>query len=136
MDRKPPVAVSPRRLRPRRPPTSLSSLQTPTAPKTSARPPLHFPTRHSIAVDSLLHPAHPLLPSDPKATTKASKDDTSASDILTELKTSPLFERGRFYEVYSARRNERLKRKMAMEVTEETVAQYPEVAVELSRREL
>ncbi|EHA8587951.1 hypothetical protein COCNU_scaffold003683G000020 [Cocos nucifera] len=48
--------------------------------------------------------------------------------------SSPMFERGRFYELYSARRNERLKRKK--EETEEDVmiAQDPGIAIELAKR--
>ncbi|WOL10759.1 hypothetical protein Cni_G19518 [Canna indica] len=42
-----------------------------------------------------------------------------------------LFERGRFYEVYAARRNERLRMRKAEEVA---VAEDPGVAVELARR--
>lgn len=52
--------------------------------------------------------------------------------------TSPLFERGRLYDLYSARRNERLKRKhgwyTAGEEEAGAMAQDPCVAVELSKR--
>lgn len=50
---------------------------------------------------------------------------------------SPLFERGRLYDLYSARRNERLRRRQ-LELLEETeavkVIQNPLVAVELAKR--
>lgn len=51
--------------------------------------------------------------------------------------TSPLFERGRLYDLYSARRNERLKRKHGFPAGEEeaeAMAADPCVAVELSKR--
>ncbi|RRT79507.1 hypothetical protein B296_00014572 [Ensete ventricosum] len=47
---------------------------------------------------------------------------------------SPLFERGRFYQLYSARRNERLKRKKGEIWGGEAVAEDPGVAVELAKR--
>lgn len=65
--------------------------------------------------------------------------DTSTEDWTAMLApTSPLFERGRLYDLYSARRNERLKRKHGWYTAgeEETVAmaEDPCVAVELSKR--
>ncbi|XP_021810226.1 uncharacterized protein LOC110753602 [Prunus avium] len=44
--------------------------------------------------------------------------DSSSSHRLSSLNSSPLFERGRFYEEYSARRNERLNRKNKIKVKE------------------
>ncbi|CAB4265455.1 unnamed protein product [Prunus armeniaca] len=44
--------------------------------------------------------------------------DSSSSHRLSSLNSSPLFERGRFYEEYSARRNERLNRKNKITVKE------------------
>ena len=75
-------------------------------------------------------------------------DDDEASFNLTDTgmedwratvaPTSPLFERGRFYDLYSARRNERLKRKhgwyTAGEEEAGAMAEDPSVAVELSKR--
>ncbi|XP_020574215.1 uncharacterized protein LOC110020447 [Phalaenopsis equestris] len=131
MSGKPPLAVSPRRLRPRRPPTSLPALRSPTV-KATPKPPAPFPTRHSIAGEPLLRKNCSIFSFDlPEPTKKAKDDFTPIHDPITC--TNPLFERGRFYELYSARRNERLKRKM-MEISEETVALYPEVAVELSKK--
>ncbi|KAH0457193.1 hypothetical protein IEQ34_015100 [Dendrobium chrysotoxum] len=130
MNRKPPLAVSPRRLRPRRPPTSLPSLQTPTV-KVRSKPPAPFPTRHSIAGEPLIRKDYPIISPELIEPTKNTKDDfTTGHDSI--VCTNPLFERGRFYELYSARRNERLKRKM--EISVETVALYPEVAVEISKK--
>lgn len=131
MNRKPPLAVSPRRLRPRRPPTSLPATQTPVV-KTTSKPPAMFTTRHSIAGELLLRKDCPVIFSDLVELTKKGKDDFTASHDPI-ICTNALFERGRFYQLYSARRNERLKRKM-MEISEETVALYPEVAVELSKK--
>ncbi|KAI0500881.1 hypothetical protein KFK09_019099 [Dendrobium nobile] len=131
MNRKPPLAVSPRRLRPRRPPTSLPYLQTPTV-KARSKPPAQFPTRHSIAGEPLIGKDYPIISPELIEITKKVKDDfTAGHDPI--VCTKPLFERGRFYELYSACRNERLKRKM-MEISEETVALYPEVAVEISKK--
>lgn len=44
--------------------------------------------------------------------------DSSSSHRLSSLNSSPLFERGRFYEEYSARRNERLNRKNKIKIKE------------------
>ncbi|XBJ00337.1 hypothetical protein VPH35_020246 [Triticum aestivum] len=64
----------------------------------------------------------------------ASTDDWAAA----VAPTSPLFERGRLYDLYSARRNERLKRKhgwyAAGEEEAGAMAEDPCVAVELSKR--
>jgi hypothetical protein len=65
--------------------------------------------------------------------------DTSMDDWkATVAPTSPLFERGRLYDLYSARRNERLKRKHGWYTADEeeagTMAEDPCVAVELSKR--
>jgi hypothetical protein len=57
--------------------------------------------------------------------------------VACKSNTSPLFERGRLYDLYSARRNERL-RKRQLELLEDTeavkVIQNPAVAVELGKR--
>jgi hypothetical protein len=57
--------------------------------------------------------------------------------VARKSDTSPLFERGRLYDLYSARRNERLRRRQ-LELLEETeavkVIQNPAVAVELAKR--
>lgn len=65
--------------------------------------------------------------------------DTSTDDWTAAVApTSPLFERGRLYDLYSARRNERLKRKhgwyAAGEEEAGAMAEDPCVAVELSKR--
>lgn len=48
--------------------------------------------------------------------------------------SSPLFERGRFYELYSARRNERLKRKKGETGEEENITYGLGVTVESSKK--
>jgi len=62
------------------------------------------------------------------------KDLGTGGNASLGFKTSPLFERGKFYEVYSARRNERLKRKQMVFEADETVAQDPGIAIELAKR--
>ncbi|PKA60104.1 hypothetical protein AXF42_Ash009788 [Apostasia shenzhenica] len=132
MDRKPPIVVSPRRLRSRQLPPNLPKPTAKTATKTLLR--------HSIACETLFRPDQQLSSEFKFLPDRSTDDFTAAADVAggscdgdSSPLPPPLFERGRFYEVYSARRNERLKRKM-LEVTEETVALYPEVAVELSKR--
>ncbi|XP_072982925.1 uncharacterized protein [Typha latifolia] len=100
MDRRSPLPVSHRRLRPR-------PVRTP--PPASSTTEAHFPELAAMA-----------------------KGVTGNREVLG-TETSPLFERGRLYELYSARRNERLKRKKR-ETAEEKVAQEPPVAVELAKR--
>ncbi|ONK71956.1 uncharacterized protein A4U43_C04F14130 [Asparagus officinalis] len=134
MDRRPPLAVSPRRLRPRRNLRSAPSDQTPPA---SIRTKPKTPLRSSLPCYQLLKPEHNLISSElTKMAKLASNDEFSEKENLgTNLNTPILFERGKFYELYSARRNERLKRKKEyyMEL-DETVAQDPEIAVELAKR--
>ncbi|KAK8944656.1 hypothetical protein KSP39_PZI008438 [Platanthera zijinensis] len=129
MNRKPPLPVSPRRLRPRRPPTSRLSIQTPTA-KTASKPPTLFHLRHSIAGEIPLRHEYPIYAPESAAVAKKSMDDSAANAVPI---TKPLFQRGRLYEAYSALRNERLKRKM-MEISEKTVSHYPEKSAEPSKK--
>ncbi|KAL6841800.1 hypothetical protein ACP4OV_028312 [Aristida adscensionis] len=190
MDRRPPVVVSPRRLRPRpnrvpRPPLAqAASVKTPPASVKKAATPMRAsvcafpspirldpsPLRASI---SALPPPPRLEPSpppprrakldlpasvaaapSPPARTPAGKENLPAAaadddgaaaslDLASNLAalakaassaTSPLFVRGRLYDLYSARRNERLKRKQASEADVEAMAEDPCVAVELSKR--
>ncbi|KAL3617742.1 hypothetical protein CASFOL_038063 [Castilleja foliolosa] len=50
-------------------------------------------------------------------------DDTSMAEVPI-IQSSPMFERGRFYDEYSARRNERLKRKKGCETAYEKKPSY------------
>ncbi|KAK8946169.1 hypothetical protein KSP40_PGU019233 [Platanthera guangdongensis] len=129
MNRKPPLPVSPRRLRPRRPATSRHSLRTPLA-KTASKPPTLLHLRHSIASEIPLRHEYPIYAPELAAVATKSMDDSAANDVPI---TKPLFQRGRLYEAYSARRNERLKRKM-MEISEKTVSHCPEEFAEPSKK--
>nr|ACG40223.1 hypothetical protein [Zea mays] len=216
MDRRPALAVSPRRLRPRPPLVPASSVQTPPGSmKKAAAPmrasvcaipsPVRFepsPMRASISalpspiraepspmrarVTAALQPPSRVKPdlaasSPPPARAAADKENfllaaapsspsarvgfdkenllpagADAHDELVALNLAaiartagtpsggPLFVRGRLYDLYSARRNERLKRKQGFPfyseefasaaVDPETMAENPCVAVELSKR--
>ncbi|KAF7000385.1 hypothetical protein CFC21_036311 [Triticum aestivum] len=168
MDRRPPLAVSPRRLRPRpshaaagRPPLASSvhipspgfskKAQTPMRSSICALPP---PSSYSSYLETSPRPK----PDFAAATRAAGKEnlhfqdaddgdeavpfnlaDASTDDWAAAVApTSPLFERGRLYDLYSARRNERLKRKhgwyAAGEEEAGAMAEDPCVAVELSKR--
>ncbi|KAF0908641.1 hypothetical protein E2562_026857 [Oryza meyeriana var. granulata] len=159
MDRRPPLAVSPRRLRPRthraaaaRPPVACSVQTPPGSIKKSSTP-----MRSSMCAlpTPRLEPSPRVkldfaaAPSPARAAGKENRrvDDEVALDLTAAAMnnwtaaplppTSPLFERGRLYDLYSARRNERLKRKHGFPVGEEAaeaMATDPCVAVELSKR--
>ncbi|XP_040382037.1 uncharacterized protein LOC102715130 isoform X1 [Oryza brachyantha] len=161
MDRRPPLAVSPRRLRPRphrsaaaaRPPVACSVQTTPGSIKKASTP-----MRSSICAlpTACLDPSprakldFAAVPSPARAAAAAGKENRYVKDELARdlavpamptwtaaPPTSPLFERGRLYDLYSARRNERLKRKHGFPVVEEeaeAMAADPCVAVELSKR--
>ncbi|WOL09743.1 hypothetical protein Cni_G18496 [Canna indica] len=147
MDRRPPLAVSPRRLRPRRPPPGAYALSSHAPTATSKKRP---PSNRSSApvVESLARPQHQLVSSELSSPVERAKEDLGGfSDVVASAAValsspgagnkSPLFERGRFYDLYSARRNERLKRKQAeISGDEMALAQDPNVAVELAKRRL
>ncbi|KAH0680713.1 hypothetical protein KY284_021798 [Solanum tuberosum] len=68
---------------------------------------------------------------------KFGNEDVNAADNSDSLnaKRSPLFERGKFYEEYSARRNERLKRKKGGDTVDEKKPVYDlGVRVESSKK--
>ncbi|CAM0905817.1 unnamed protein product [Alopecurus aequalis] len=164
MDRRPPLAVSPRRLRPRpggsaigRPPLASSvhiaspgkKAQTPMRSSVCALPPSSYSYFEKSPRGKLDFAVAP--PPAARATGKENllfhDDDEVAFNLAdssmddwrtTVAPTSPLFERGRLYDLYSARRNERLKRKhgwfTAGEEEAGAMAEDPCVAVELSKR--
>ncbi|XP_058220558.1 uncharacterized protein LOC131330841 [Rhododendron vialii] len=114
-DRKPPLARSPMRLRPRRilrstptnvqltPPGSLTKTQLPNRPSESElRPEYHTISYELRALAKMVENEF----GDPDLGNAAFGSKSRGISM-----SSPLFERGRFYEEYSARRNERLKRK-------------------------
>ncbi|XP_008802854.1 uncharacterized protein LOC120108427 [Phoenix dactylifera] len=136
MDRRPPLAVSPRRLR--------SGRALHTTPTVQTRPPTcknsEFSSRPSSSMKSLIRPVYQMISPELMALAKRAKEefgsnddmDTTLASSSTSSSSSPMFERGRFYEVYSARRNERLKRKK--EIADELVSQDPGIAIELAKR--
>ncbi|KAF7007748.1 hypothetical protein CFC21_022655 [Triticum aestivum] len=162
MDRRPPLAVSPRRLRPRpsyaaaaRLPlassfhipspgfskkaqtsmrSSICALPPPSYLETSPRPKPDFTVAARAAGKENL-----CFNDDDEEAAPFNLADTSTDDWTAAVApTSPLFERGRLYDLYSARRNERLKRKhgwyAAGEEEAGAMAEDPCVAVELSKR--
>ncbi|KAL4333116.1 hypothetical protein GQ457_07G027630 [Hibiscus cannabinus] len=122
-DRKPPLAKSPIRLRPRRVLGSNStSLQTPSGSLMKSQ----NPGRDWSSEGSEIRPEYLSISSELRAlarmvkceigkgeTEKAGFDETNVGANSTTL-----FERGRFYEEYSARRNERLSRRRGETGTE------------------
>ncbi|KAG8080600.1 hypothetical protein GUJ93_ZPchr0007g4630 [Zizania palustris] len=159
MDRRPPLALSPRRLRPRsyraadaagRPPVACS-FQTPAGSIKKAQTPLRssicaLPTprlepspRAKLDFTAPPSPARAAGKENRHVHDEVSLDLAAAAMISCKAAppTSPLFERGRLYDLYTARRNERLKRKHGFPVGEEeakAMAADPCVAVELSKR--
>lgn len=111
------------------PPSSYSSYL-----ETSPRPKPDFTVATRAAGKENLH-----FHDDDEEEAPFNLDDKSTDDWTAAVApTSPLFERGRLYDLYSARRNERLKRKhgwyAAGEEEAGAMAEDPCVAVELSKR--
>ncbi|KAL0440502.1 UNVERIFIED_CONTAM: hypothetical protein Slati_2533200 [Sesamum latifolium] len=113
---KPPLARSPIRLRPRRKPlqpTPANTTHTPPGSLTKSQ----LPNRNWDVENSELRPEYHTISCELRALAKmvqqelGNKDETTFEDGALAAQRSPLFERGRFYDEYSARRNERLKRK-------------------------
>ncbi|GER29360.1 SH3-containing GRB2-like protein 3-interacting protein 1 [Striga asiatica] len=115
---KPPLPRSPIRLRPRRqalqpinnnpartPPGSLTKSQLPKYTQDIQSPDL-CPEYHTIS--SELRALAKMVHQELGGPTVANVD---SSVLMEPQRRSPLFERGRFYDEYSARRNERLKHK-------------------------
>ncbi|WCJ44701.1 hypothetical protein M5689_025357 [Euphorbia peplus] len=114
--RKPPLAKSPIRQRPRRVLRSSNtfSVQTPPGSLTKSQK-LNSIGNHTE--DSELRPEYRTISWELRALARMvsgdiGKEEVNGIGIENSKKSSPLFERGRFYEAYSARRNERLKRKI------------------------
>ncbi|KAK8704570.1 hypothetical protein V6N13_048191 [Hibiscus sabdariffa] len=118
-DRKPPLAAkSSIHLRPRR---SLrlnsASLQTPPGSLTKSQKPI----RKGDMEESEIRPEYSSISCELQALARMVKDGignegkenagSGEETILNANKSCPVFERGRLYDEYSARRNERLKRK-------------------------
>ncbi|KAL6509844.1 hypothetical protein OROGR_022332 [Orobanche gracilis] len=116
---KPPLARSPVRLRPRRnalQPTNSNTVHH-TPPGSVTKSQLPNPSRDVEKSD--FRPEYQAISCELMALAKmvhqelGAKDDTTMTDAsaLISPRKSPLFERGKFYDEYAARRNERLKRK-------------------------
>ncbi|KAM7253184.1 hypothetical protein ACFE04_025802 [Oxalis oulophora] len=120
--RKPPLAKSPMRLRSRR--ASISNPQPPQGSFTKiSQKPIHLEQLHD------LRPEYHTISSELRALAKMVNQELGNAPEInnnnnnninnsigtsnpTLTSSSPLFERGRLYNEYSARRNERLKRKI------------------------
>ncbi|KAL4308185.1 hypothetical protein GQ457_01G025520 [Hibiscus cannabinus] len=143
-DRKPPLAAkSPIRLRPRRSLLSTStSLQTLPGSLTKSQK----PSRTWGVEESAIRPEYRSISCELRALARKVKDELGNEEkenaglgeetILSANKSCPVFERGRFYDEYSARRNERLKRKKGETENEPKIGhQYHlGVTVESSKR--
>ncbi|XVE94421.1 hypothetical protein REPUB_Repub02eG0007000 [Reevesia pubescens] len=138
-DRKPPLAKSPIRLRPRRVIRSNStSLQTPPGSLTKSQKPI----RTWAMEESEIRPDYRSISCELRALARMVKDEIGNGETenagfgQTSLSanSTPLFERGRFYDEYSARRNERLRRKKGETGTESKTGHHLGVTVESSKR--
>lgn len=141
-DRKPPLAKSPTRLRPRRVLRSNStSLQTPPGSLTKSEK----PNRKWDTEEPELRPEYRSISCELRALAKMVRDEFGKEEsnnannggVSNSLSanSSPVFERGRFYEEYSARRNERLSRKKSEDSRNERKSVYNlGVTVESAKR--
>uniref|UniRef100_A0A1D1YLV1 Hyccin n=1 Tax=Anthurium amnicola TaxID=1678845 RepID=A0A1D1YLV1_9ARAE len=140
---KPPLAVSPRRLRPRRGLRS-DAAAAPRTPPPAPSPKEDRQLRRSCAAEeSPLLIEYEKISRELRDLTKRGEDDFTNADALEAIafrthlagrNSSPLFERGRLYEVYSARRNERLKRKMEYTVEEVPARHFAAADAEMGKR--
>ncbi|GMI78568.1 hypothetical protein like AT5G42330 [Hibiscus trionum] len=137
-DRKPPLAAkSSINLRPRRSiRLNSASLQTPPGSLTKSQKPIR-------TEESEIRPEYRSISCELRALARKVKDELgyegkeNAESVVNANKSCPGFERGRLYDAYSARRNERLKRKKCEETEKEpkTGHQYNlGVTVESSKR--
>ncbi|KAJ7966964.1 FACT complex subunit like [Quillaja saponaria] len=128
-DRKPPLAKSPMRLPLSRVlrSSNCSSIQTPPGSLTKTQKPI----RPWDTEESELRPEYHKISSELRALAKMvrnelgnqDQDDAKVANSCS-LNSSHLFERGRFYDEYSARRNERLKRKRGVAGDERKITVY------------
>ncbi|XP_042495415.1 uncharacterized protein LOC122074590 [Macadamia integrifolia] len=111
-DRKP--LLSTQRLPSRILRSSVSSIPIPSASITKAQIPNHLCDMEELEI----RPEYQSISCELKALAKMVEHDFGNRE-LGNTNSSPLFERGRFYNEYSARRNERLKRKKSGERKED-----------------
>ncbi|XVF35836.1 hypothetical protein REPUB_Repub19eG0005300 [Reevesia pubescens] len=141
LDRKPPLAKSPIRLRPRRVLRSNSTslqLQTPPGSLTKSQKPI----RSWTIEESEIRPEYRSISCDLRALARMVRDElgngetkkAGFGETSLSINSTPLFERGRFYDEYSARRNDRLKRKKGETGTESKTVHHLGVTVESSKR--
>ncbi|KAK9071816.1 hypothetical protein SSX86_008245 [Deinandra increscens subsp. villosa] len=114
-DRKPPLAMrSPIRLRPRGRHVQ-STLQSPSGTSTKSC----LPKQSLVMEEHELRPEYQAMSCELNALTKMVQDILRGSTTTNQsANASPMFQRGKLYEEYSARRNERLKRKRGESVVE------------------
>ncbi|GMP44487.1 hypothetical protein CsSME_00013401 [Camellia sinensis var. sinensis] len=133
-DRKPPLAaISPLRLRPRRILRSSSNtVQSPPGFLTKTQSPNH----PCEIKESVLRPEYHTISCELRALAKMVQDEFANVGFgnTSSAISSPLFERGRFYDEYSARRNERLKRKKGETGVEKKTVYDLGVKVESAKR--
>ncbi|KAK4782119.1 hypothetical protein SAY86_016221 [Trapa natans] len=123
MDRKPPLPRSPTRLRSRRflrsNSNTLQSVQTPPGSLAKSEK-----LKRTWGIqEKEFRPEYHSISCELRSLAKMAMDELRGSDPLvssglTCFGSGPMFERGRFYDEYSARRNERLKRKKREEAGE------------------
>ena len=101
----------------------------------------HKPIRPLDIEKSELRPEYHTISCELKALTKMVWDELGKADTDNGVvanscggNSSPLFERGRFYEVYSARRNERLRRKKGLTADEGKSVHNLGVTVESAKK--
>ncbi|XP_022769356.1 uncharacterized protein LOC111312907 [Durio zibethinus] len=138
-DRKPPLAKSPICPRPGRVLRSNStSLQTPPGFLTKSQKPI----RTCAMEEYEIRPDYQSISCELRALARMVRDELGNGETENAgfgetsliVNCSPLFERGRFYDEYSARRNERLKRKKGETGTESRAVYHLGVTVESSKR--
>ncbi|XP_022772567.1 uncharacterized protein LOC111315244 isoform X2 [Durio zibethinus] len=138
-DRKPTLAKSPIRLRPRRVLRSNStSLQTPPGSLTKSQKRI----RTWAIEDSEIRPEYRSISCELHALARmvgnelgnGETENAGFGETSLNANSTPLFERGRFYDEYSARRNERLKRKKGEKGNEAKTGHHLGVTVDSSKR--
>ncbi|XWS24592.1 hypothetical protein CRYUN_Cryun28dG0116300 [Craigia yunnanensis] len=138
-DRKPPLAKSPIRLRLGRVLRSNStSLQSPPGSLTKSQNPI----RIWAIEESEIRPEYRSISCELRALARMVGDELGNGETVNAVfgetslsaNSTPLFERGRFYDEYSARRNERLKMKKGETGNESKTGHHLGVTVESSKR--
>ncbi|XP_058098532.1 uncharacterized protein LOC131243307 [Magnolia sinica] len=136
-DRRPPLAESPQLPRARRVLCSNGTIQSPPASLTKTQ----VPNCSWNLEGSRIRPEFQSVSCDLRALAKMVEDELGhnilpTAFMATNTHSSPLFERGRLYNEYSARRNERLKRKKMEAEEEKTSAVHDTgvLAVECGKR--